>query len=61
MTCICREGADFFKLLTLNSALNGVGSQDQAPAALSPKRNRVPLLQKAGWAPGSAWIDTEKR
>ena len=33
----------------------GVDGQRHAPAALSP----VPLVQEAGWVPGSVWTSAE--
>jgi hypothetical protein len=41
--------------LSLNSALDGVGSQRHAPASLLPERDPVPILQEAGWAPLPMW------
>jgi hypothetical protein len=37
----------------------GVGCQRQAPVALLPKRNLVPIVQEAGWAPGLVWTDAK--
>ena len=34
------------------SALDGVGGQPQAPAASTPGKDPVPIVQEAGWAPG---------
>jgi hypothetical protein len=37
----------------------GVGGQPEAPAAFIPRKDPVPILQEAGWAPGPVWISTE--
>ena len=37
----------------------GVGGQRHAPAAFTPVKNLVPIVQEAGWAPGPVWIDEE--
>jgi hypothetical protein len=37
----------------------GVGGQRQAPAAFTPGKDLVPILQKAGWAPGPVWMGAE--
>ena len=34
----------------------GVGGQRYAPAAFSPGKDPVPIVQEAGWAPGPVWI-----
>jgi len=45
--------------LSLTSALDGVGGQRHAPAALAPGKEPVPILQEAGWAPGPVWTGVE--
>ena len=37
----------------------GVGSQRHAPAAFTPGKDPVPIVQEAGWALGPVWIDAE--
>ena len=37
----------------------GVGSQRHAPAAFTPGKDPVPIVQEAGLAPGPAWIVAE--
>ena len=37
----------------------GVGGKRHAPAALPPGNDPVPIVQKAGWAPGPVWTDVE--
>ena len=37
----------------------GVGGQRHAPTALPRKRDPVPTVQEAGWAPGPVWTGTE--
>ena len=36
----------------------GVGGR-QAPAAFTPGKDPVPIVQEAGWAPGLVWIGVE--
>ena len=38
-----------------------VGDQRQAPAALPPGKDPVPIVQEAGWAPGPVWSVAENR
>ena len=38
-----------------------MGGQRRAPAALSPKKAPVPIVQEAGWVPGPVWTSKEKR
>ena len=45
--------------LSLTSALDGVGGQRHAPAVLPPGKNPVPIVQEAGWAPGTVWTGAE--
>ena len=35
------------------------GGQHQAPAAFTPRKDPVPIVQKAGWASESVWIGAE--
>jgi hypothetical protein len=37
----------------------GVGGQRHAPAACTSGKYLVPIVQEAGWAPGSVWTDAE--
>jgi hypothetical protein len=36
-----------------------VGGQRHAPAAFTPGKEPVPIVQEAGWAPGSVWVGAE--
>jgi hypothetical protein len=36
-----------------------VCSQNQAPAAFTPGKDPVPIVQEAGWAPEPIWIGAE--
>ena len=47
--------------LSLTSALDGVGGQRHAPAALSPGKDPVPILQEDGGAPEPVWMGEENR
>ena len=37
----------------------GVGGQHHAPAAFTPGKDPVPIVQEAGWASESVWIGAE--
>ena len=37
----------------------GWGCQPHAPAASTPRKDLVPIVQEAGWAPGPVWTGTE--
>ena len=39
--------------------LMGVGGQRHAPAALPPRKDPVPIVQEAGWAPGPVCTGAE--
>ena len=43
--------------LSFTSALDGVGGQRHTPTTLPRERDPVPIVQKAGWAPGPVWTD----
>jgi hypothetical protein len=43
----------------MTSELDGLGGQRHAPAAFTPGKDPVPILQKAGWAPGPFWVGAE--
>ena len=45
--------------LSFTLALDAVGGQLHAPAALPPKKDPVPVVQEAGWAPGPVWTGAE--
>jgi hypothetical protein len=36
-----------------------VSSQHHAPAAFTPGKDSVPIVQEAGWAPEPVWIGAE--
>jgi len=42
----------------MTSAL-GVGGQRHAPAAFTPGKDLVPIVQEAGWVPGLVWTGAE--
>ena len=44
---------------SLTSALDGVGGQRHAPAALPHGKDQVPIVQEAGRAPGPVWTGAE--
>jgi hypothetical protein len=37
----------------------GVGGQRHVPAAFTPGKDPLPIVQEAGWAPGSVWAGAE--
>ena len=37
----------------------GVGGQHKAPAAFTPGKDPVPILQEAGWTSEPVWIGAE--
>jgi hypothetical protein len=37
----------------------GVGGQRHPPAAFTPGKDQVPIVQEAGWSPGPVWISAE--
>ena len=37
----------------------GVGGQRHAPAAFTPRKAPVPIVQEAGWAPEPVWLGAE--
>ena len=37
----------------------GVGGQHHAPAAFTPGKDPVPIVQEAGWASEPVWIGAE--
>jgi hypothetical protein len=37
----------------------GVGGQRHAPAAFTPGKDPLPIVQEAGWVPGPVWIGAE--
>jgi hypothetical protein len=45
--------------LSLTSALDGGGWSKPCLTTLSPQRDPVPIVQKAGWAPGPVWTGME--
>jgi len=39
----------------------GVGGQQHAPAAYTPRKYPVRIVQEAGWAPGPVWTGGKSR
>jgi len=39
----------------------GWGGQQHAPAASTPGKGPVPILQEAGWTPGPVWMGGKSR
>ena len=37
----------------------GMGGQPHAPAASTPRKDPVPIVQEAGWTPGPVWTGAE--
>ena len=38
-----------------------MGGQPNAPAASTPRKDLVPIVQEAGWAPGPVWTGGKSR
>ena len=45
----------------MTAVLEGVSGQQHAPAASTPAKDLVPILQEAGWAPGLVWTGGKSR
>jgi len=45
----------------MTAALEGLSGQQHAPAAIYPRKDPVPILQKAGWALGPVWTGGNSR
>ena len=45
----------------MTAALEGGECQQDAPAALYPGKDQVPILQEAGWVPGTVWTGGKSR
>jgi len=39
----------------------GLGGQPHAPAASTPGKDHVPIVQEAGWTPGPVWTGGKSR
>jgi len=39
----------------------GVGGQPYAPAASTPEKDPVPIVQETGWSPGPVWTGGKSR
>jgi hypothetical protein len=50
-----RGGVEVWLYSSVTSALEGVGGQHHAPAALPPGKDPVPIEQEAWWAPRPVW------
>jgi len=45
----------------LNFSGAEVGGQPHAPAPSTPRKDAVPIVQEAGWAPGPVWTGGKAR
>jgi len=45
----------FSSTLSLSSALDGGGRPTPGHGRFTPGKQPVPIIQKAGWAPGPVW------
>jgi hypothetical protein len=55
-----REDRGIALLFVVNlGTLDGVGGQHHAPAAFTPGKDPVLIVQEAGWASQPVWIDAE--
>jgi hypothetical protein len=53
------RGSRYIVLLFCTTALEGDGSQCQAPVAFDPRKDRVFIVQEAGWVLGPVWKGAE--
>jgi hypothetical protein len=37
----------------------GMGGQHRTPAAFTPAKDPLPIVQEAGWVPGPVWTGAE--
>jgi hypothetical protein len=49
----------YSSIISLTWAIDGVGGQRHAPAALPPGKDPVPIAEEAVWAPGPVWTGGE--
>jgi hypothetical protein len=54
------HGTALRSTVTLMSALDGVGGQSHAPAALTPGKRPGSIVQEAWWTPGPVWCGTSR-
>ena len=55
------EGVEVYHYSSMTAALEGVSGQQHAPAALTPGKDPVPILQEVGWTPGPVWTGGKSR
>ena len=54
------EGEQMYSsTLPSTSALDGGGWSTPRPGGLTPRKDPVPIVQEAGWAPGPVWTGAE--
>ena len=54
------EGEQMYSsTLPLTSALDGGGWSAPRPGRFTPRKDPVPIVQEAGWAPGPVWTGAE--
>jgi len=56
-----RVGRGIALLFHDRSTRREMNGQQHAPAALYPRKDPVPILQEAGWAPGLVWTSGKSR
>ena len=56
-----RVGRGIALLFNDRGTRRGVSGQQHASAALYPRKDPVPILQEAGWAPGPVWTVGKSR
>jgi hypothetical protein len=54
-----QRGIKCSSILSLTSALDGVGDQRHAPTALPPEKRSGTHSREAGWAPEPVWTGAE--
>ena len=54
-----QRGVEDSITLSLTSALDGGGWSTPRPGRFTPRKDPVPIVQEAGWAPGPVWTGAE--
>jgi len=51
--------SSYSSTLSLTSAIDVVGGQLPCPRHFTPRKDPVPVVQEAAWAPGPVWTGAE--
>jgi hypothetical protein len=58
-TTKAQRGSRYSSTLSLTSVLDGCGWLMPRPGCFTPRKDPVPTVQDAGWAPGPVWTGAE--